>query len=191
VVVAVRACEIGVEEGPQRRRLGNGVLYRVHVIGPEGVPIITDEERAVREPYLAMLSVMAHGQGERDTAVAIARATARAILELRREDQRLLYLTIVQSSLGEAARKVFEMLPETQQFLLESHRRLLAEGRAAGRTEGRAEGRAEDILKILAKRGIALTDGQRQRILDSKDLAALDRWFDRALAVTAADELFE
>jgi hypothetical protein len=163
--------------------LGSGVLYRVHVIGPEGIPIITDDERAIREPYLAMLSVMAHGQGDPDTAVAVARATARGILELRREDQRLLYLTIVQSSLGEAARKVFEMLSETQPFLLESHRRLLA--------EGRAEGRTEDILKILAKRGVALTDGQRQRILDSKDLAALDRWFDRALTVTSADELFE
>jgi hypothetical protein len=179
--------------------LGNGVLYHVHVIGPEGVPIVTDREHAVREPYLAMLSVMAHGQGDRDTAVAVARATAEAILKLRNEDQRLLYWAIVLRSLGEAARKAFEMLPDTYEFLSESMRRSLAEGmakgltegKAEGKAEGRAEGRAEDILRILAKRRIAMIESQRQRILDERDLALLDRWFDRALTVAAIDELFE
>jgi hypothetical protein len=162
--------------------LGDGFPYRVHVIGPEGIPVITDVERAIREPYLAMLSLMAHGQGDRDTAVAIATATAQAILQLPKQDQRLLYWTIVESSLGEAARKAFEMLPQTQQFLSESQLRSFA--------KGQAKGMAEAILKLLAKRDIPMTDSQRQRILDTGDLSTLDGWFDRALTVTTVDELF-
>ncbi|HWO22300.1 MAG TPA: hypothetical protein VNO30_26255 [Kofleriaceae bacterium] len=158
--------------------LGDGLLYRVRVIGPDGVPVITDVERAVREPYLAMLSLMAHGQGNRDTAVAIATATAQAILQLPKHDQRLLYWTIVESSLSEAARKAFEMLPQTQPFLSESQLRSFAKGVA------------ESILKLLTKRGIPMTDGQRQRILDTGDLSTLDSWIDRVLTVTTADELF-
>src|SRR6478609_8124957 len=37
------------------------------VVGPGGVPIVTDVERATRAPELAVLSVMAHGQGDVDT----------------------------------------------------------------------------------------------------------------------------
>jgi hypothetical protein len=166
--------------------LGDGHFYRVHVIGPEGVPIITDAERATRDPYLAMLSVMAHGQGDQDVALSIATATAEAIRTLPRQDQRLLYWFIILSSLGEAARKAFEMLPNIQPFLSESQRRAFAEVKA----EGKAEGKAEDILKILAKRGISMTEIQRKRILDCGDLATLDRWFDRALIVTQIDALF-
>ena len=163
--------------------LGGGNLYRVHIIGPEGIPVITDVEHAVRDPYLAMLSVIAHGKGDQDVALEIATATAEALCKLTKEDQRLLYMIIVQSSLGEASRKAFEMLHNIQPFLSESQRRLVA--------EGKAEGKAEDILKILAKRGISLTDEHRRRILGCGDLATLDRWFDRALTATAIRELFE
>lgn len=38
------------------------------VVGPEGIPIIADVERARREPELAVLSVMAHGRGEPSTS---------------------------------------------------------------------------------------------------------------------------
>jgi len=166
--------------------LGAGLFYRVLVVGPDGVPIITDAERAIGDPYLAMLSVMAHGQGDQDVALAIAQATAAAIRTLPRQDQRLLYWFIILSSLGEAARKAFEMLPNIQPFLSETQRRVFAEAEA----KGKAEGKAEDILKILAKRGISMAEAQRQRILDCADLAMLDRWFDRALTVATIDDLF-
>jgi hypothetical protein len=85
--------------------LGAGLFYRVLVIGPEGIPRITDVGRAARDPYLAMLSVMAHGHGDQEVALAIAVATAEAIRTLPKEDQRLLYSFIILSSLGEAARR--------------------------------------------------------------------------------------
>jgi hypothetical protein len=169
--------------------LGNEVPYRVHVIGPEGIPIITDVEQALRDPSLVMLSVMAHGQGDPDTAVRIASAAAAAILQLP-EDRRLLYSALVETALGEAARKAFEMLPDTHQFMSESQRRSFAKGRAEGEAAGKAEGKAEAVLQILTKRAIPVSDELRRRILECGDVDALDRWLDRALTAAAADELF-
>jgi hypothetical protein len=175
--------------------LGDGQFYRVRVIGPDGVPIVTDAEHAIRDPYLAMLSAIAHGKGDQEIALAIAKATVAGIRRLPREDQWLLYLLIIWNSLGEPARKAFEMLPEVQPFLSESQRRFFTEveakGKAEGKAEGNAEGMAKAVLKILAKRGISLTEDQGQRILACVDLGTLDRWLDRALTATTADELFE
>jgi hypothetical protein len=50
--------------------------------------VVTEVERARQALPLAMLSVMAHGEGDVDTAVSIARAAAFAIEGLP-EDQRL------------------------------------------------------------------------------------------------------
>jgi hypothetical protein len=161
--------------------LGHGEQYRVHVIGPEAVPEITEAEQATRNPSLAMLSVMAHGQGDPATAVRIATAAAAAIQALP-EDRRLLYSALIETALSEAARKAFEMLPETQQFLSESQRRSFA--------KGRAEGKAEAVLRILGKRALLVSDEQRRRILACGDADELDRWLDRALTAAAADELF-
>ena len=63
--------------------------------------------------------------------------------------------------------------------------------RAAGRKEGRAEGRADGVLRILAARGVRLDDESRQRILGCRDLATLDRWFDRALHAHSLSEVLD
>ena len=44
--------------------LGGGNQYTPLVVGPDGVPKLTDPARARREPQLAVLSVMAHGRGD-------------------------------------------------------------------------------------------------------------------------------
>lgn len=58
-----------------------------------------------------------------------------------------------------------------------------------GWVKGRVRTRAEDVLRILLKRGFAVDDGTRQRILGCTDLETLDQWFDRALTVTHLSEL--
>ena len=50
-----------------------------------------------------------------------------------------------------------------------------------GMRRGQAQERAESVLRILAARGVHVGDEARQRILSCRDLATLDRWFDRAL----------
>jgi hypothetical protein len=67
---------------------------------------------------------------------------------------------------------------------------LIEQGMQRGLARGRAEGRAEGVLRILAARGVSVTDEARQRILTCMDIATLDRWFDRALnASTLSDVL--
>ena len=75
--------------------LGNGAFVP-RVIGPEGIPRVTDRDQAVREPQLAVLSVMAHGRSEVATA-AIGRAAVAAILSLP-EEQRLLYSVLIEQA---------------------------------------------------------------------------------------------
>jgi hypothetical protein len=180
--------------------LGGGNVFRPRVIGPEGIPQVTDPDLALREPQLAVLSVLAHGGGEVDTAVAIGRAAIHAILPLP-EEQRLLYSLLIEQALSEAARKALEMESQIEKFFSEAHRRSYAKGeaegeakgeakgKAEGKAEGEAKGKAEALLLILRRRGLAMTDDQQHRIVTCTDLATVDRWLDRAFTAASVDEL--
>jgi hypothetical protein len=69
--------------------------------------------------------------------------------------------------------------------------KLIDRGMRRGLARGRAEGRAEDVLRILAARGVHVTDEARQRILSCMDLATLDRWFDRALKASTLSDVLD
>ncbi|HEX8435937.1 Rpn family recombination-promoting nuclease/putative transposase [Archangium sp.] len=56
---------------------------------------------------------------------------------------------------------------------------------------GMRRGRAEDVLRILAARGVPMTDEARQRILTCRDMATLDRWFDRALKASTLSDVLD
>jgi hypothetical protein len=168
--------------------LGGGNHYTPLVVGPDGVPILTDHARARREPQLAVLSVMAHGRGEVTTATAIGVAAARAVKRLP-EEQRMLYSLLIEANLSEAARKAIEMQPELEMFFSKAQRRNFERGRAEGKAEGWAEGAAAALLKILTRRGLTLTPDQRRRIMGCADVAMLERWLDRALSVSSTAEL--
>ena len=156
------------------------------VVGPDGIPVVTDEALARRFPELAVLSVMAHGEGNVETAVTVARVAAAAATELD-SDKQALYLDLIETALGEAARKAFEMLPQNYQFQGPSYRRGLAEGLA----EGEARGEARSVLAVLEARGVTVTEEQRARILGCDDLERLGLWVRRAATVADASELFE
>jgi len=176
--------------------LGGGSQYRPLVVGPDGIPKVTDRRHARREPQLAMLSVMAHGRGEVKTAAAIGGAAVRAILPFP-EEQRLLYSLLIQANLSKAARKALEMQPETVYFFNEAQRRNfergVAKGRAEAEAEAKAEGKAEAlgqaVLMILTRRRLPPTAVQRRRIMGCTDLAVLERWLDRSLSVSSVAEL--
>ncbi len=68
----------------------------------------------------------------------------------------------------------------------EGHSAGLAEGHSAGL----AEGKRDALLRLLARRGIALPEDARARIAACTDLAILDRWFDNALAAKAVADVF-
>lgn len=79
--------------------------------------------------------------------------------------------------------------------LAEGREKGLAEGREKGLAEGEREGRiaatAEAVVKVLAKRGISLSEAERATIQGTRDLPTLEEWLDRALVVTSAAELLQ
>jgi len=162
--------------------LGGGRPWAPFVVGPDGIPFVTDPQQARETPELAVLSVMAHGKGVVETAVCIAVA-ATAALELVSNEQRMLYLALIESALGDAARKAFEMNAKVE--------RRISSWQRGSFEKGLAEGRAGSIIAVLEARGLAVTDVQRERVLGCTDPLQLDDWLRRATAVADTAVLFE
>ncbi|MFH0900421.1 MAG: hypothetical protein V2A73_07310 [Pseudomonadota bacterium] len=186
------------------------------VLGPRAVPVVTDHEHARAAPELAVLSAIAHGNGEQGLAVAKAAFAAIACLDGERA---ALYTDLVYETLGRAARRAMEdeMVMNTNQHpkyeftrkFLECVQRAkeelraeeraaglaegLAEGRTAGQAEGRiaglAEGRAWALLSVLSARELPVSEEQRAHILACRDLDRLDRWIRGATSADSVGEL--
>ncbi len=67
----------------------------------------------------------------------------------------------------------------------------LAEGEAKGEARGEAKGEANAVLRVLAIRGIAVSDDIRALICACADTQQLDTWLDRAVTATSIDDLFD
>lgn len=158
--------------------IGQRATFAAFVIGPEGVPVVDDLEQAKRAPELAVLSAVAHGHGGVDDAVRLALGAAQASAEMG-AGHFAVYYDLIISALSEAARKAFQMLPQGYEYQDKSLRRSFSEGRAGA------------VLRVLARRNVAVSDEQRERISACTDLETLDRWLDRAVTAASADELFK
>ncbi|WP_044986166.1 hypothetical protein [Sorangium cellulosum] len=168
-----------------------GLTLAPLVLGPEGVPVVTDAEQAKASPEVVVLSAMAHGQGEAAEAIGVAFLAAAAGLD---EERRALYGDLVLSSLNEAARRTLEaMMKSGYEFQSEFARSYVAKGVEKGREEGRQAGlleaKAQAVLSVLEARGLEIPAEVRERVLESTDVAELDRWIRRAASVGDAREL--
>jgi hypothetical protein len=163
-------------------RLGLGSSVVPLVVGPGGIPVITDPARAIQAPELGVLSAMAHGHDDVETAVKVALAAAAGLRSVA-EDRVVLYSDLIEAALSEAARKAFFMLPEGYEFQSKTVRESFLKGRASEK--------AADVLAVLDARGLAVTTAQRERIIGCTDISQLDRWLRRAATVASADALFE
>jgi hypothetical protein len=167
-----------------------GLVLRPVVIGPEGVPVVTEGAVARASPELAVLSALAHGAGARGHEVA------RALLDGLGE-RAWVYISIVLPALSEAVRARLEEdmkvenLPEPAEFMKQWRSKGREEGREEGRAEGRAEARAQDLLAILAERGLEVPDAVRERVLACGDADVLARWLVRAVRIDRAEDLFD
>jgi len=155
------------------------------VLGPEGVPVVTDEDQARARPELSVLSAMAHGHGEEAETIGVAFLAAAAGLD---EDRRAFYTDMVLSSLHEAARrKLEEMMKAGYEFKSEFARTYVAKGEL----KGEIKAKANDVLAVLEARGLDVPADVRERVLASTDLAELDRWIRRAAVISEAKQLLE
>jgi hypothetical protein len=161
-----------------------GWVLRPLVLGPATVPVVTDDGQARRFPELAVLSAMAHGgnpEGE-----PILRALLAALDEVDQEHLTL-YTGVVMAALPAAARRHLEaMLTTTAQGFRDYGSDFV--NRYVN--QGRAEAEGDAVLKILAARGIGVTDHDRERITSCRDLDQLGTWISRAATADSIDDVF-
>jgi hypothetical protein len=166
-----------------------GFVLHPLVAGPDAIPVLTDEQAARRDPELAVLSAMAHGQAE--VGQAIAQTVMAAVAGLEAERVRL-YVDLAMSSLGEAARNALEALMQsgTYEYQSEFARRYVAQGREEGLQEGLQKGEVAALLEVLDARGLAVDAAARQQIQACMELSQLKRWLRMAVTVESVHELF-
>ena len=178
--------------------LGPGNAWRPLVIGPASVPIVRTIEEARQDPELAVLSVMAHGKGELDTACATMTAAVGAVHELP-DDRGVLYFDLIANSLGAAARRAFEELMDLENYEFQSEymRRKEAEAIAKEIARGIEKGVAEGIAKAIAAEkaegmavgkaeGMAVGKAEGMAVGKAEDILLVLRA--RAIPVTPAQE---
>lgn len=141
--------------------MGGGNQFTPFVLGPSGVPDVTDEDQARTDPELAVLSAIAHGR-DRDihTSVRIASAVQRAIAGLD-EDRASLYYDLVLHSLNKAALQALQTMDlKTYQYQSQFARRYHSQGLK----DGEQRGRAALVIKQLGLRFGALTPETQNEI---------------------------
>lgn len=160
--------------------LGGGNRFTPLVLGPSGVPEITDEAQAQADPELAVLSAMAHGKdADIDKCVQIAFAAQQVSLGLD-DDRSRLYFDLVLSHLSEAARRALQAMdPAKYEYQSDFARRYVA--------QGRAEGRADLIVKLLTQRFGPIPPPVQSRIA-AASLAELDELGERLLTAKTLQE---
>jgi hypothetical protein len=177
--------------------LGGGNLFAPLVLGPSGVPKVTDQARAVADPELAVLSAMAHGQDQDpDKALQIAVAAMTASLGLDAE-RSTLYFDLVVASLSEAARKSLQAMdPAKYEYQSEFAKRFIAQGKAEGKADGEAKGKAEGeirgraavLVKQLPLKFGPLSAATTERVQHAS-ADELDRWAERILSAASLDDV--
>jgi predicted transposase/invertase (TIGR01784 family) len=105
--------------------------------------------------------------------------------------------------LAEAAKKD-KMVEKTMDYLEKLSEkadvRLLAERRemahqmyrmelTLAREEGLVQGKRDDLLRVLDRRGIELTETQQAKITSCSDLSLLEQWFDQALTAASVGDI--
>lgn len=175
-----RACERPIELGHP------GFVLRPLVLGRGATPRIVEQERAMEDVELAVLSAVAHGGNDATLEVVLP-----ALYAIRGgpldDDRRRVYHDLVLSGLGAAARAALEeLMMKGYEYQSDFAKKYVAQGRE----EGRSAGEANALLLFLAARGFAVDEALRERVVACRDLDRLDRWIQRAAVAATLDEVF-
>jgi hypothetical protein len=182
---------VGLVVASELPREATTLLVRLMAAGPLLAQAVEDvaalplnaHERAVAEPILLAF--------KRELALQPSRTA---------EEQEFIVAILLRSwedarTVGHAAGLAAGLAEGRVEGLAEGRVEGLAEGRveglAEGRVEGLAEGQANAVLAVLRVRGIAVSDAERTRILEQKDLACLERWHERAITAASIAEVLD
>ncbi|MEP7244125.1 MAG: DUF4351 domain-containing protein [Gammaproteobacteria bacterium] len=171
--------------------LGGFHHFTPYVLGPSGVPEITDPAQACNNPELSVLSAMAHGRDSNtERAIEIALAAQRASAGLD-ADRSKIYCDLIMSSPGEAARQALEKMdPQKYEYQSDFARRYIALGRTEGRLEGETQGRADMVMRQLTLRFGPIDENIRDR-LQQASIMELDAVGERLLTVRTLQEALQ
>ncbi|WP_246610518.1 hypothetical protein [Nonomuraea rhizosphaerae] len=163
-----------------------GYRLQARVLGPDGIPVITDPQEAAANLQLASMSVMVHGRDRK-----VVEAFVAAMAETR-DEHAPKYTEYAYSMATPEIRRLMEEImmstdwPVHSPFAREHFGRGLEEGKA----EGKAEEAARMVLVVLAARGLEVTDEVRALINACTDLAQLEAWGMRAATAQSLQDLF-
>ncbi|MBF8185057.1 hypothetical protein ITP53_04750 [Nonomuraea sp. K274] len=165
-----------------------GYRLRPWVLGPDGIPAITDPHEAAAHPDLATMSVMVHGRNRK-----VIEAFITALTDVTDEHAPDYYEYAYSMSVPEIRRLMEEIMksastswPVYSPFAREHFTR----GKTEGKVEGKAEGAARSLLLVLAARGFDIPDDTRAQITTCTDLAQLETWLTRAATAQTLQDLF-
>ncbi len=158
------------------------------VLGPAVLPRVIDDAVAAREPELAILSALAHGNAPDGMAVVMPALGALARLDPEHE---AVYFHLIYDALREPMRAALEKLIMERQAEAKATfppfaQHLIDRGVREGKLEGVLEGKRGALLQVMARQGIALTAEERARIDACTDAATLDRWLGNAIGARTA-----
>ena len=113
--------------------------FTPYVLGPSGVPEVTDEVLARENPELAVLSAMAHGRdAESDASDRDRNRGAKGEQSGSTRIATSIYLDLIMSSLGEAASEALKtMATQKYEFQSDFAKHYIALGRAEGEARGK------------------------------------------------------
>ena len=165
--------------------LGGLHYFTPYVLGPSGVPEVTDDAVARENPELAVLSAMAHGRdADPSRAIEIALAAQRASVRLDADRSRI-YGDLIMNSLGEAAREALKtMATQKYEFQSDFARHYIALGEA----QGAARGRAALILRLLIAR-FGRVEPQIDDRIQQASVAELDAIGERLLTARTLQDV--
>ncbi|WP_405555937.1 hypothetical protein [Streptomyces sp. NBC_01171] len=172
----------------------HSLTVRPLVLGPDNVPVITDERQAEQDVPLAVLSAMTHGRGPQAAPILESLATALKTID---PDSAAVFVQFVDSCLADPQAKQMwrDLMTAIQYFwrhpLAEQVREEGREqGLEQGREEGRAQAKAEMVLHVLEWRGIPVPEHVCERVNTCDDPDQLELWAQRAVHATYAEDLF-
>ncbi|WP_309484544.1 ATP-binding protein [Streptomyces himalayensis] len=167
------------------------LMVRPLVLGPDNVPVITDEKEVAQDVSLAVFSAITHGRGPGVAAILRPLAVA---LETVDPDSAAVFAQLVESGLvDDQAKKIWRelMMPVNYFFRHPVAEKVREEGIELGVEKGVEKERASMVLRILDWRGIEVPESVRERVTACTDLDRLDAWAQRAVHATSATELFD